>query len=91
MIDGLMIDGMTANVIGIMGSISVVFAYGYNVYADAVNPFVYNGTNLLGALLLTVSLMVYFNLASFLLEMVWISIAVGGLWKAYRNRASSGS
>ncbi|CAO1654665.1 CBU_0592 family membrane protein [Parasphingorhabdus sp. NYA22] len=86
-----MLDGFTANVIGITGSILVVFAYGYNVYADSVNPFIYNGTNLLGALLLTVSLMVYFNLASFLLEMVWISIAVGGLWKAYRNRASSGS
>ena len=86
-----MLDGFTANVIGITGSILVVFAYGYNVYADSVNPFIYNGTNLLGALLLTVSLMVYFNLASFLLEMVWISIAVGGLWKAYRNRASSSS
>ncbi|MEH6663112.1 MAG: permease [Parasphingorhabdus sp.] len=86
-----MIDGFTANAIGITGSVLVVFAYGYNVYADTVNPFIYNGANLLGALLLTVSLMVYFNLASFLLEMVWISIAVGGLWKAYRNRASSGS
>lgn len=82
-----MIDGLTANVIGIIGSIMVVFAYGYNVYADAVNPFVYNGANLLGALLLTISLLVHFNLASFLLEMVWISIALGGLWKAYRKQA----
>ncbi len=86
-----MIDGFTANVIGICGSFLIVFAYGYNVYANAVNAFVYNGTNLLGALLLTISLMVHFNLASFLLEMVWITIAVGGLWKAYRKRASQGS
>ncbi|VWX59110.1 CBU_0592 family membrane protein [Sphingorhabdus sp. 109] len=86
-----MVDGLTANVIGIMGSILVVSAYAYNVYADTVNPFVYNGTNLLGALLLTISLLVHFNLASFLLEMVWISIALGGLWKAYRKQARQGS
>ncbi|AMO72450.1 CBU_0592 family membrane protein [Sphingorhabdus sp. M41] len=82
-----MIGGLTANVIGIMGSISVVFAYGYNVHAETVNPFVYNGANLLGAVLLTISLLVHFNLASFLLEMVWITIAVSGLWKAYRHGA----
>ncbi|NCN84221.1 MAG: hypothetical protein GW808_05625 [Sphingomonadales bacterium] len=80
-----MIDGFSANVIGILGSILIVFAYAYNVYAKAVNAFVYNGTNLIGALLLSLSLMVHFNLASLLLEIVWIMIAVGGLWKAYRD------
>lgn len=82
-----MIDGFSANVIGILGSTLIVFAYAYNVYAKAVNAFVYNGTNLIGALLLTLSLMVHFNLASLLLEIVWIIIAVGGLVKAYRNQA----
>lgn len=82
-----MLDGFSANVIGILGSIMIVSAYAYNVYAPKVNAFIYNGTNLLGALLLTASLMVYFNLASFLLEMVWITIAVSGLWKAYRDHA----
>lgn len=81
-----MIDGFSANVIGILGSILIVFAYAYNVYAQAVNAFVYNGTNLIGALLLTLSLMVHFNLASLLLEIVWIIIAVGGLWKAYQDQ-----
>ncbi|WP_417622732.1 CBU_0592 family membrane protein [Parasphingorhabdus sp.] len=80
-----MIDGFSANVIGISGSILIVVAYAYNVYADAVNAFIYNGTNLIGAILLTISLMVHFNLASFLLEIVWIITAVGGLFKAYRN------
>ncbi len=82
-----MIDGFSANVIGILGSALIVFAYAYNVYAKAVNAFVYNGTNLIGALLLTLSLMVHFNLASLLLEIVWIIIAIGGLWKAYRDQA----
>lgn len=87
----MMLDGFSANVIGILGSILIVSAYAYNVYAKAVDPFVYNGTNLLGALLLTLSLMVHFNLASLLLEIVWIVIAVGGLLKAYRARMRQGS
>ncbi|MGB5483932.1 CBU_0592 family membrane protein [Parasphingorhabdus sp.] len=82
-----MIDGFWANVIGILGSALIVFAYAYNVYAPVVNAFVYNGTNLIGALLLTLSLLVHFNLASLLLEFVWMAIAVGGLWKAYRDHA----
>jgi hypothetical protein len=82
-----MIDGFSANVVGILGSVLIVFAYAYNVYAGTVNAFVYNGTNLLGALLLTLSLMVHFNLASLLLEIVWIIIAIGGLVKAYRHKA----
>ena len=81
-----MIDGFSANVIGILGSALIVFAYAYNVYAASVNAFIYNGTNLAGALLLTLSLMVHFNLASLLLEIVWIIIAIGGLWKAYRDQ-----
>ncbi|MEH6757952.1 MAG: permease [Parasphingorhabdus sp.] len=82
-----MIGEFSANVVGILGSILVVFAYGYNVHASRVNAFIYNGANLVGALFLTLSLMVYFNLASFLLEMVWIVIALGGLWKAFQERA----
>lgn len=81
-----MINGFWANVIGILGSILIVTAYAYNVYAKSVNGFWYNGTNLLGALLLTISLLVHFNLASLLLEFVWIAIAIGGLWKAYKLR-----
>lgn len=80
-----MLNGFWANVVGILGSALIVFAYAYNVYAKAVNAFVYNGTNLIGALLLTLSLMVHFNLASLLLEFVWMAIAVGGLWKAYQD------
>ncbi|WP_108811013.1 CBU_0592 family membrane protein [Sphingorhabdus sp. Alg231-15] len=82
-----MLDDFSANVIGILGSILIVSAYAYNVYARSVNPFIYNGTNLIGALLLTLSLMVHFNLASLLLEIVWIGIALGGLWKAYQGHA----
>ncbi len=81
------ISGFTANVIGIIGSILIVAAYAYNVYASSVNAYIYNITNLLGALLLTISLLVHFNLASLLLEFVWMAIALGGIWKAYQQRS----
>lgn len=86
-----MINDFWANVVGILGSTLIVSAYAYNVYAKSVAPFVYNGTNLLGALLLTFSLLVHFNLASLLLEIVWIAIALGGLWKAWQNKAEKPS
>lgn len=82
-----MINGFWADVVGILGSALIVSAYAYNVYAKSVDPFVYNGTNLIGAVLLTISLLIHFNLASFLLEIVWIAIALGGLWKAHQNKA----
>lgn len=80
------IGPLAANIIGVIGSICIVGAYAYNVYGKAVNPFVYNGTNLLGAVFLTISLLVHFNLASLLLEFVWMLIALGGLHKAWRAR-----
>lgn len=86
-----MINDLWANIIGILGSILIVSAYAYNVYAKTVSPFIYNGTNLIGALLLTLSLLVHFNLASLLLEIVWIIIALGGLWKAYQSRGEEPS
>ncbi|GAB5486763.1 MAG: hypothetical protein Pars2KO_03330 [Parasphingorhabdus sp.] len=86
-----MISDFWANVIGILGSALIVSAYAYNVYAKSVDPFIYNGTNLIGAVLLTLSLLVHFNLASLLLEIVWIAIALGGLWKAYQNKVKEPS
>lgn len=86
-----MISDFWANVIGILGSALIVSAYAYNVYSRSVDPFIYNGTNLLGAVLLTLSLLVHFNLASLLLEIVWIAIALGGLWKAYQNKVEEPS
>jgi predicted membrane protein len=45
--------------------------------------------NLFGALLLIVSLMVTFNLASFVIEICWLSISLFGLvkWALKRRRA----
>ena len=75
-----------ANASGFAGTACIVFAYWYITSRDAPNPFVQHGTNLAGAALLTVSLLVYTNLASLVLEGFWAAIAIWGLVKAFRAR-----
>ena len=54
--------------------------------ARKTEPFVQHGVNLAGAALLTISLLYHLNLASLVLEGFWASIAIWGLWKAFRKR-----
>ena len=75
-----------ANACGFVGMACIIFAYGYSTHASQVNPFVQHGVNLAGAMLLTVSLLVNMNLASFVLEFFWAAIAIWGLAKAIRAR-----
>lgn len=70
----------------------VILAYGYATYGAtggrAANPFIQHGTNLAGAALLTVSLLVHLNPASLVLEGFWAAIAIWGLVKAFREKGS---
>jgi peptidoglycan/LPS O-acetylase OafA/YrhL len=75
-----------ANLFGFAGMACIIFAYGYITYTKAPNPFVQHGVNLLGAALLTVSLLVNMNPASLVLEFFWAAIAIGGLVKALSDR-----
>ena len=75
-----------ANAIGLLGTACIIFAYAYSTARAAPNPFVQHGVNLLGAALLTVSLLVNLNLASLVLEFFWAAIALWGLAKAWRQR-----
>lgn len=75
-------DPILANIVGILGGILIVAAYAYANIASPVRLLPYNLVNLAGAILLTVSLMVHFNLASLLLEIVWMAIAIYGIVKA---------
>ena len=79
-------DPFIANIVGILGAILIVAAYAYANIADPVRLLPYNLVNLAGAVLLTVSLIVHFNLASLLLEIVWMAIAVYGIVKALRKK-----
>ena len=75
-----------ANLIGFAGTACIIFAYAYSTARATPNPFVQHGVNLLGAALLTVSLLVNLDLASLVLEFFWAAIALWGLAKAWRAR-----
>ncbi len=80
------ISPVAANACGFAGMGCIVFAYAYTTFKAAPNPFVQHGINLLGAALLTVSLLVNTNPASLVLEGFWASIAIWGLIKAWRTK-----
>jgi hypothetical protein len=72
--------------VGFVGMACIIAAYAYLTWSDEPNPFVLHGTNLAGAALLTVSLLVHTNLPSLVLEGFWAAIAIYGLIKAFRAR-----
>lgn len=83
----MMVD--SATLIGFVGMVCIIAAYGYLTLKDAPNPFLLHGTNLLGAALLTVSLLVHTNWPSLVLEGFWAAIAIWGLFKAWQTRRSA--
>lgn len=76
----------TATLIGFVGMACIIGAYAYLTWSTAPNPFILHGTNLAGAALLTISLLVHTNWPSLVLEGFWAAIAIWGLWKAFRSR-----
>ena len=75
-----------AVLVGFVGTGCIIAAYAYLTFRDEPNPFILHGTNLLGAALLTVSLLVHTNWPSLVLEGFWAAIALWGLGKAWRAR-----
>ena len=75
-----------ADVIGLIGSALFIAAFGYANVAQSLNKLWFNAANLIGAMLLLISLWVNFNLAAFVLEAAWAIIALAGLIQAVRMR-----
>lgn len=75
-----------ASWVGFAGTACIIAAYAYLTWVERPNPFVLHGTNLAGAALLTVSLLVHTNWPSLVLEGFWAAIAIYGLAKALRRR-----
>jgi hypothetical protein len=73
-----------ATLVGFLGTACIIAAYAYLTISQAPNAFVLHGTNLAGAALLTISLLVHMNLPSLVLEGFWAAIALFGLGKAFR-------
>ncbi|UYH56036.1 permease [Qipengyuania sp. SS22] len=81
-----MIDLDWAAWIGFVGTACIIGAYAYLTSTEKPNSFILHGTNLAGAALLTVSLLVHTNWPSLVLEGFWAAIALWGLAKAVRGR-----
>lgn len=77
-----------ATLVGFAGTVCIIGAYAYLTFNKAPNAFVLHLTNLAGAALLTVSLLVHHNLASLVLEGFWAAIALFGLYRAVRGRSA---
>jgi hypothetical protein len=75
-----------ADLIGFAGSFFIVAAFAYSNLTTQMNTLWFNLSNLLGAALLTVSLTVNYNLPTMVLEIVWMAIALFGIFKALRTR-----
>lgn len=74
------------SLVGFAGMACIIGAYAYLTLRPEHNPFILHGTNLLGAALLTVSLLVHTNWPSLVLEGFWAAIAIYGLVKALMKR-----
>jgi hypothetical protein len=83
------VSGLVANIIGMIGSTLMVIAYAYSNMARQMDFVLFNALNLVGALLLIVSLTVHFNMAAMALEIVWALIAIFGLTRLWLRRAKS--
>ncbi|HWT09332.1 MAG TPA: hypothetical protein VN329_09210 [Roseomonas sp.] len=78
------------DVVGTTGTLLVVLAYlGTQLRAIDAAGIAFPAVNLLGSLLITVSLTINFNLASALMEAFWIAISLFGIgrWLIERRRA----
>ncbi|MBU2588905.1 MAG: hypothetical protein KJ872_12430 [Alphaproteobacteria bacterium] len=80
------ITPLAADLIGFAGSFCIVAAYAYSNVVKAMNMVLFNLVNFIGAALLTVSLMVNFNLPTLVLEIVWMGIALFGLTRALQGQ-----
>jgi hypothetical protein len=76
------LSGEAANWFGFTGMACIILAYAYITAVAKPNPYLQHGLNLLGAILLAISLTVHTNMASMVLEAFWAAIAIWGLAKA---------
>ena len=87
-----MIPSYTANpligdVIGILGVLVIVIAY-ILMQIDRIDPkgFYFSLWNTLGAIMILVSLLYAWNLASFVMEVIWFSLSLFGAIKGWDKR-----
>ena len=74
------------DIIGIIGVFIIVIAYIF-MQIDKMDPkgFNFSFMNTVGAIFILVSLYYDWNLASFVMEVIWLSLSLYGTIKAKRN------
>jgi hypothetical protein len=79
------------NAVGMLGTVLVVLAF-FLLQLERADPrgLAYNLFNLLGAIFLLISLCFNFNLASFVIELFWITASLIGMWRYWRGRGAPG-
>ncbi|GHA18531.1 hypothetical protein GCM10008090_30160 [Arenicella chitinivorans] len=83
---------LLANIIGMLGTSMVVGTY-FLLQLNKLDAkgLAYNLWNLVGAVLLLISLLIHFNLASFVIEIFWIAASLVGLfnyWKRHKRSST---
>jgi len=83
-------NSFTVDVIGIVGVAIVVVTY-FLLQSEKIDSkgFLYSFLNAIGSLLIMYSLLYSWNLASFIIELIWILISIYGLRKWYRNKTQN--
>ncbi len=79
-----------ANIIGIIGVAAIVIAYFLNQSGKmASDSLPFPTLNLVGATLILVSLWWSWNLPSFIMECIWITISAVGIIRIMRNKSKA--
>lgn len=85
-------DTDTYSIIGLIGMIMIVIAYYLNLMGRLhIKQIRYSLMNLMGALLLLLSLCFHFNLGSFMIEIFWVAISLVGVLRSFRQSAQKPS
>ena len=73
--------------LGIIGVVIILIAYfALQIEKLSVQDWRYSAMNAFGALLILISLLFSFNLASFIIEIAWLAISLFGLFRAFQTR-----
>lgn len=76
-----------ANYIGLVGVVIILVAYFMlQIERISAHGVRYSLVNLIGSLLILVSLIYHFNLASFVIEIAWLCISIYGLHRSLKKR-----
>ena len=79
-------------IIGFIGMVFIVYAYLLlQIKKYTITSFSYQLLNLIGAILLLISLCEHFNLGSFIIEVFWIIITLYGMYKNLKGKKNEKS